>query len=884
VGSPAGAEAAWLPGAAVELFEQIQESVAVYDRDARLLYLNPATERLFGRPRAELLGQVLWDLFPEAVGNPFHQAFTRALASGEAQRFEHAYEPWGRVFNNRIYPWGPGVCVISGDVTADKQAAVQVERARREAESAADRTRRLQRLTETLLGARTQTEVASAIVHAGGRALDAGAGYAWLLTGDGQSLHMVASDGLAGPRVDAYRDVPLDASLPVCEVVRTGELRLVASQQEMDARYPESNRGGPSPFRAWAVFPLRAGGRCVGGVSLSFPTERTFGADDRALLEAMSSQASLALERCRLFEGEREARADAEVAAEKVRQALEVARRAMDRLRVLARVSRAINEERLDVPSVCRAVARHVAEELGDACGVNLVADSADRVDMVASHDVDEVALAALQELQQTQPVRLEDSLNGRVIRTGQSLFIPVVDQPRLLASAMPEFRQYLEGHPVHSLLVVPIRHAGKVLGTLALVRRDPARPYEEADVALVEDLAARTALAITRARERQELEEARRKAQEANRAKDEFLAMLGHELRNPLAPMQTALELMQMRAPAAATNERVVIERQMKHMVRLVDDLLDVSRITGGKVILRKAVVELQQVVGKAIEVASPLLEQRAQTLVTDLPAGLPVLADDERLAQVVSNLLTNAAKYTEPGGRIEVQARREAGQVRLSVKDNGMGIDPDLLPSIFQLFVQGRQAMDRSAGGLGLGLTIVRTLVEMHGGQVSAHSDGPGRGSEFVVRLPLVAGSEVQVSPAALESHGPPAVPAEQTRVLVVDDNQDAAETLAEALTESGFRTCVAYDALQALQLALEFHPEVALLDIGLPVMDGYELARRMKEDARLAPTRLVALTGYGQSADRERALAGGFDEHLVKPVELSTVENLVRELSRG
>ena len=620
--------ATWLPTAALDLFEQMQDSVAVYDRDARLVYVNAASERLMERPRADLLGRSLWDVFPDEASAPVREAFARVLARGLPETFEHEYAPWGRSFRNRIYPWGEGLCFIATEITEEKRSARQVEAARRAAEWAADRTHRLQRLTETLLGARTQTDVASAVVYAGGRALDAAAGYAWLLSADGQTLHLVAGDGYDGPKLDAFRDIPLDAPVPLCEVVRTGELRLIASPAEL-ARHPGIDRGGPTPFRAWAVFPLRAGGVCVGGVSLSFAEEREFSEGDRGLLEAMSSQASLALERCRLFEGERIA---------------------MDRLRVLVRVSRAITEEPLDVPSVCRAVARHFAEELGDGCGVYLLVQHSDLIETVAMHDVKPEALQALTVLSGAHPARMDDGLIGRVMRTGQSLLIPVLDHQRLLAAVMAEYRDYVSRFPARSLIVAPLHHAGRVLGAVALVRRDSPRPYEQADVELLEDLGGRAALAVTRARERQELEDARRRAQEANRAKDEFLAVLGHELRNPLAPMQTALELMQMRAPAAAVKERVVIERQMKHMVRLVDDLLDVSRITGGKVILRRSPVELGEVVSKAIEVASHLFEQRAQTLVTELPpAGLTVLADEERLQQVVSNLLTNASKYTE-------------------------------------------------------------------------------------------------------------------------------------------------------------------------------------------------------------------------------------------
>jgi signal transduction histidine kinase/ActR/RegA family two-component response regulator len=364
----------------------------------------------------------------------------------------------------------------------------------------------------------------------------------------------------------------------------------------------------------------------------------------------------------------------------------------------------------------------------------------------------------------------------------------------------------------------------------------------------------------------------ARVQAEAANRAKDEFLAMLGHELRNPLSPIVTSLQLMKLRAPGQLERERAVIERQVQHMIRLVDDLLDVSRITRGKIELRKAVVELYEVVAQALEVTSPLLERRRHQIEIEVAErGLQVEGDPERLAQVVSNLLTNAAKYTEPGGRIVVRGSRSEAHVELSVEDTGMGIAPELLPKIFELFVQSERTIDRSQGGLGLGLSLVRSLVEHHGGSVRAESDGPGRGSRFTIVLPArAAGPELAPSkpPESFRS----STRARSLKILVVDDNRDAAETLAEVLSGAGHRVRVAFDGPSAIALAQEFGPDLAFLDIGLPVMDGYELARRLRALPNdLAALRLVAVTGYGQPSDRERAHAAGFDAHLVKPVSL-------------
>ena len=380
------------------------------------------------------------------------------------------------------------------------------------------------------------------------------------------------------------------------------------------------------------------------------------------------------------------------------------------------------------------------------------------------------------------------------------------------------------------------------------------------------------------------ELARARRDADAANRAKDEFLAMLGHELRNPLAPILTALQLMRLKAPPGVDKERAIIERQVKHLVGLVDDLLDVSRITGGKIELRRERVELARVVARAIEMASPLLEQQRHDLQVAVPRqGLALDADPGRLAQVVSNLLTNAAKYTRSGGRITVEGATEDDTVLLRVRDTGIGIDPAVLPHIFKPFTQERQAIDRSQGGLGLGLAIVRSLVDLHGGSVSAHSEGRGLGAEFIVRLPRAG---IHALTAAPRERRPPgaAVPASDAlRILVVDDNEDAATSLAEALDRCGYTVRVAHDGPGALAIADAFTPDVAVLDLGLPVMDGYELAQRIADHPHPARIRLIAVTGYGQDHDRARSLAAGFHAHLVKPVDLDHLRATIATLRR-
>jgi signal transduction histidine kinase/ActR/RegA family two-component response regulator len=374
------------------------------------------------------------------------------------------------------------------------------------------------------------------------------------------------------------------------------------------------------------------------------------------------------------------------------------------------------------------------------------------------------------------------------------------------------------------------------------------------------------------------------REREEAIRAKDEFLAMLGHELRNPLAPIVTALHLMDLRgADEPFGRERSIIKRQINHLVMLVDDLLDIARVTRGKIELRKVAVELSTIVAKAVETASPLLEQRRHRLHIDVPAtGLTLDADAVRLSQVVSNLLVNAAKFTEPGGDVWIRALRRHGNVELSVKDNGCGINADLLPRVFDLFQQGSTTLDRADGGLGIGLALVKTFVFLHHGTVYATSAGPGHGSEFTVRLPMFGGTE----PALLldEPVMPTILDHDRERILVVDDNQDAADLLGATLQAVGHTVAVAYDSPQALLLAGEFRPTVAVMDIGLPVMDGYELATRIRQRLGKDAPRMIALSGYGMKHDRERSQQAGFDFHLVKPVHaeqlLATVHQHGRE----
>jgi PAS domain S-box-containing protein len=376
--------------------------------------------------------------------------------------------------------------------------------------------------------------------------------------------------------------------------------------------------------------------------------------------------------------------------------------------------------------------------------------------------------------------------------------------------------------------------------------------------------------------RRRNEDERARRlAAEQANRAKDQFLAVLGHELRNPLAPIVTAVQLLKVRNAGKPNRELDVIERQLGHMMRLVDDLLDTSRIKEGKVALKMKPTQLRDVIARAIETAGPLIEHRGHTLdVTLPPVPLAVNGDEARLTQVVSNLLVNAAKYTDPGGHIWILARIEGDRVVVDVRDDGIGIEPALLPHVFELFAQSHGTGDRARGGLGIGLALVRSLVVQHGGDVTARSDGPGQGSTFTLRLPRLEGEH---DPRLAHASGAFVV-ASKRRVLIVDDNEDALELLGEAIAAHGHDVRTAPDAKAALEIARAFQPEIGILDIGLPVMDGYELAGRLREQLGQAKLHLIALTGYAQPSDRSRSAQAGFDQHFAKPVDVRSLSDAI------
>jgi signal transduction histidine kinase/ActR/RegA family two-component response regulator len=448
----------------------------------------------------------------------------------------------------------------------------------------------------------------------------------------------------------------------------------------------------------------------------------------------------------------------------------------------------------------------------------------------------------------------------------------------------------------LRSARVLPVKAGAHTFGVLLLASSRPAPAYNPADQAMVAEMVGRAGMALENARlywslkrEIAKTREAEEKLLEASRRKDEFLAMLSHELRNPLAPIRNAVELVRRIAPADPRLiwARDVVDRQVTHMAHLVDELLDVSRITQGKITLRREPLELGKVLAHAVETARPLIEARNHRLEVAMPAS-PVwmVGDFARLAQVVANLLNNAAKYTQDGGRIDLVASAAQGEALITVRDNGMGIDRELLPRVFELFAQGERSLDRSLGGLGVGLTVVQRLVELHQGRVEVTSDGAGKGAQFKVVLPCISevmqGVSTKDSPAQEERRKASA----GRRVLVVDDNADAAESIAVLLRLEGHEVKTVNDGQQALASSEVFAPSVVVLDIGLPGMDGYEVARRMRDLPATRDALFIALTGYGQKEDRALAAKAGFHHHFIKPADPRAIHAVINDhdLSSG
>jgi signal transduction histidine kinase/CheY-like chemotaxis protein len=594
--------------------------------------------------------------------------------------------------------------------------------------------------------------------------------------------------------------------------------------------------------RSFISVPMVVGGRAIGAASW-ISQSRTFDDRDVRLAIQLGHAAAAAVENARLYSAEADA-----------------ARRVHKLYELSVSLSSARTPE-----EVADATARLGREAIGASSIMIWVRDTEGVLRLVGASSPSEWR-------QQWTVLSNDPELPAnRVIATGEPIF---VETPRDYASkASVVFQRVQEAGRVNPFAALPLSIAGERTGVIAISFTGEHRfvPDERTFLFAIargcEQALERASLYAAEAR-------ARANAESASRAKDEFLAMLGHELRNPLAPIVSALELMRMRNVGDGGRERAVIERQVSHLMRLVDDLLDISRITRGKIELRRTVEELSRAVEPAVDSVAGLLVQQRHQITVLVPQGLLVDADMSRLSQVVRHLMTNAAKFTPAGGHITVAARVDGDWIELIVQDTGRGIAPELMPHVFEPFVQGAQAVDRAGGGLGLGLSIARNLVQLHGGTLRLESSGTG--TTAIARLPRAK--------RTAEPHAPSeGVKASRSlRVLIVDDNVDAAMLLAELLRALGHDPIIAHDGPGALGSVSSNQPQLAILDIGLPGMDGYELAKQLHSVPGLEHVPVVALTGYGQPSDRDRSLAAGFEDHLVKPIDLGRLQSLFARLT--
>ncbi len=833
------------------VFDEILDAVLVTNDERRFVDANTAACALFGLPAGELVGRRIEEVteVPEAESV---ETWRRFLALGHDTGEFRLKRPDGSVVTVEYRARanvGPGIHVA---ILRDATARVAI--GRKLVDSGA-RAERLQEMASKLVEAATVGEVFNLVAKRGAEQL--GIKRAWMAMLDRKAGRLV-DVRYAGPANDAsgtLQAIPLTAPVPLAAAARDCRAIFVETPEQAADHWPAAARMFSPANLALAAAPLMVRKVAIGAILIGYDRPHVFDEGERAFIQAMAQLCAAAADR------------------EAAHRTLQDSERAH---RFLADAGVALAQS-LDEVDTLRNVAELAIGSFADWCWVDLrdtatgeivrVAIAGSRQSRPAIGDAHDVGPAPF------KPGPEYPAL--RALREGEPILVRDFDEATWRSVMAGDPRLAWEPAP-RSVMAVPLRARGESFGALTLARNDASRRYDERDLQFAMEVGRRASVAIENARLYATARRDRAAAEEASRAKDQFLAVLGHELRNPLAPIATALRLMSLRAGNTCTSERAIIERQVQHMTRLVDDLLDVSRITRGKVELRRRPIEIADVIAKALEIASPALEQKQHRLVVDVPTtGLTVNGDTGRLAQVFANLLTNSAKYTPPYGDVYVRAAADHRVVRVSVHDTGIGIAPDVLPQVFEVFVQGARR-DAVRAGLGLGLAIVRSLTELHGGRVEARSAGLNQGSEFVVELPLL--ESVTRDPARPTPRDHPSPVTRPLRVLIVDDNVDAAEMLAEWLGAIGHEVRVAADGPTALEIAGPFVPEVALLDIGLPVMDGYEVARRLRELGGCTTTRLIALTGYGQESDHDRSRRAGFEDHLVKPVDLDAITQAV------
>lgn len=749
----------------------------------------------------------------------------------------------------------------------------QAQQARHAAEQAADRTTRLQAVTAALSEALTPTQVAGVVVEQGVAALNANAGAIALLTENGTAFRLLRASGLPEEIVEKWQHFPVTAPIPFADVVQTGEPLLVASRDEWATRYPSFIKElNISRDQALVAIPLIVEGHTLGVMGLSFHESQTFSNNDSAFILALGQQCAQALERARLYDAEQTARTEAEAA--------------QDQSAFLAEASKVLASS-LDYETTLAAVTRLAVPKLADCCMVSINENGVTR--RVASAHADPIKEELLKELQCYYPfnqygidpiVRVIQTSNPEIVSEIPDRYLEYVVQNT-------EHLEMIRKLGLKSYMIVPLVAHGRTLGAISFIGTEEiGRCYDHSDLIFAEELARRVALAVDNAR-------LYREAQEVNRMKDEFLATLSHELRTPLNSMLGWSRLLRTRKFDEATVERALetIERNAKVQAQLTEDILEVSRIIQGKLQLNVRPTNLPLIIDAAVDAIRPAADAKAILVECFLDPSVGLISGDpDRLQQVVWNLVSNAIKFTSNGGRVAVYLSREDTSIQIKVVDTGQGINSDFLPYVFDRFRQADSSITRPHGGLGLGLAIVRHLVELHGGTVSAESRGENMGATFTVNLPLMLSSrEKSSSEQEQESQDDPTsmedLPTlDGLYVLVVDDEADARELLTTVLEFQGARVTAVASVEEAIAALQRTRPDVLVSDIGMPEEDGYALIRQVRalEVAHEKMIPAVALTAYAREEDKNQVLSAGFQKHIAKPVEPAELTSVVASLA--
>lgn len=728
----------------------------------------------------------------------------------------------------------------------------RLEHAKAAAEETAARLLALQKMTAALSDATNQSTVAEIIVDHLSAILDNSRALVATLSDDGEYVHYFRDMAYFPDTNNRCDRLALSYAAPITDAIRTKTPIVLESAEEIQARYPHLPISNPEDVQSIIALPFVVDGHAIGGLVIRFTKARQRKVDDYDFILHAARTCTQCLERARLHEAERVART-----------AIDMERR---RLKLLAEASAVLNAS-LDASAITDALAHVIVPNFADFCVVyRQDNDTAMHVENIVHEDPEKEAL--LQRLIDAQPSWLDRAIVQKV-RAGKTLLLNNIEESLWAGLAVQEqtfYADLLRTVGIQSVIVVPLVARGENLGALTFGNSKTC--FRESDVAFTEELAHRTAITLHNARLYHE-------AQEANRVKDEFLGVVSHELRTPLNAILGWARMLRTGAVREGAQPRALeaIERNASHQARLIDDLLDASRITAGKLRLDATIVELGQVVESAVQSVLPGATAKGIRMQTNCEtSSLPVFADASRLQQIVWNLLSNAIKFTPKEGAIDVVVRRERDEALIRVSDNGRGIRAELLPHVFDRFRQGDGTLTRNSGGLGLGLSIVRHLVEAHGGTVHAQSAGPDMGAVFSVRLPLS-------KPRTITPPKPiPTTPKHDTRkliglgILVVDDEPDAREILEEVLTLGGATVKTAADAAEALRILSDFTPDVIISDLAMPGEDGLSLIRKIRARApdRVASVPAIALTAYTRTEDRVQALNAGFQLHVPKPVD--------------